>query len=283
MAAVIPTYLNIAKFAEISYAEREANHLALKGTFLTPQYSSILSVIIQAINARYNKLPNDPTLQATGEFMYALSGGVNTTPSTIAGPFIITLNPQSQTVTVGTVVSFTVAAANGTLPYTYQWVKDGVAIPGATSSTYTINPTVSGSAGAYDCIVTDNTGVQLTSTIANLVVNSAALIASWYWSADTDPYPALAGGTDNLVYLGTVPIVHSTPITIPWPSASANNTYKVVRYPIGEGVKTAWNNTILNNGPIPGTAYHEVVVIGSFLYIISRGDSIFTPYTVTYS
>lgn len=283
MAFNIPTYLNTAKFALISYAGREAKDLAFKGSYTTPQYSRILSVVIQAIQARYNKLPNDPTLQATGEYMYALSGGANTTANTIVSPLIIILQPQSQTVTVGTSVTFTVAAANGTPPYTFQWLYNGASIGGATNASLTINPTVLGSAGAYDCQVFDATGAMVTSAIANLVVNAAALTASWYWNADTDPYPALAGGTDNLTYLGTVSITHLAPIVIPWPSGSADNTYKVVRYPIGEGAKTTWVNTILNQNGIPGTAYHEIVTIGSFLYIISKGDSIFTPYTVTYS
>lgn len=283
MSANIPQYLLAAEFAQLAYAEREANEAVLKGGFTTPRYSYILSVTRQAIQIRYDRNPTDPTLQATGEFMYALSGGANTTPNTVTTPFIIIIHPQSQTVTVGTSVTFTVTAAGGTTPYTYQWQKNGVNIGGATSQSLTINPTSLGSAGTYDCVVTDANGQVIQSNNANLVVNAVPLTADWWWSADTDPYPALSGGTDNLTYLGSVSVTHLAPIVIPWPSGSADNTYRVVRYDVGEGAKILCVNTILNQGPIPGTAYHEIVTIGSKLYIISKGDSIFSPYIVTYS
>lgn len=278
-----PTYLNIAKFAQIAYAEREANELAFKGSFTTPQYSKILSLTIQAIQARYNKLPNDPTLQPTGDFMYALSGGVNTTPNSVTSTFMFIVQPNDNTVTVGLSVTFNSLAVNGVAPITYQWQKNGVNIGGATSANLTINPVALSDAGSYDVIATDATGLSITSRIANLVVNAAALVASWYWNASVDPYPALAGGTDNLTYLGTVNFTTGSPIIISWPSGSANNTYKVVRYPIGEGAKVHFFNNDLNQGSIPGVAYHEIVTIGSFLYIISKGDSIFTPFIVTYT
>lgn len=282
MSANIATYLNIAKFAEIAYAEREANHLAFKGIFLTPQYSRILSVIIQAIQARYNKLPNDATLQGTGELMYALSGGVNTTPNTITSTLIFIIQPNDNTVTVGISVTFNSLAVNGVAPITYQWQKNGVNIGGATNPNLTINPVALTDAGSYDVVATDATGLSITSRIANLMVNPAALSADWWWG-NTDPYPSLSGGTDTLTYLGSVAITHLQPIVIPWPSASANNMYRVVRYDIGEGDKTSWVNTLLNQGFIPSVSYHEIVTIGNKLYIISKGDSIFTPYIVTYS
>ena len=49
----------------------------------------------------------------------------------------ITQHPQSQTVAIGQVVTFTVAASGAT-PLSYQWQRNDVNIPGATSDTYTI-------------------------------------------------------------------------------------------------------------------------------------------------
>ena len=48
----------------------------------------------------------------------------------------ITAQPQNQTVTAGQTASFSVTAS-GTAPLTYQWKKNGNAISGATSNTYT--------------------------------------------------------------------------------------------------------------------------------------------------
>lgn len=53
------------------------------------------------------------------------------------------------------------------LPLTYQWYKDNVAIPGATSSSYT--PTKAGSGnGAYHCVVSANGNVVHTTAKANI-------------------------------------------------------------------------------------------------------------------
>lgn len=53
------------------------------------------------------------------------------------------------------------------LPLTYQWYKDNVAIPGATSSSYT--PTKAGSGnGAYHCVVSTNGNVIHTTDKANI-------------------------------------------------------------------------------------------------------------------
>jgi hypothetical protein len=252
MAANIPSYLNIAKFAEIAYAEKEANELAFKGTYTTPQYSRILSVVIQAIQARYNKLPADLTLQATGEFMYALSGGANIMPNTILSPLIFIIQPNNNVVTVGMSVTFNALAVNGVAPITYQWQKNGVNIGGATSANLTINPVALSDAGTFDCVATDASGQVITSRIANLVVNNVPLTGSYYYGG-TDYFSALSGGTDAISYQGTFPITHNAPLSIPYPLAAANNMFLVIRVPIGESLKTTWFNTPFNNGTIQPT------------------------------
>lgn len=279
----ISQYLQFARIGQYEEAAQNRKDRVFKGGVLVPGYARLLYVLQTQIGKRFALAPNDPTLTATSEYMYSLSGGrlINTTP--IATPFIILVQPISQTVNSGANVSFIVIVTGGVSPYQYQWYKNGGLLSGQTNQTLSLTSVTSGSAGNYNVTITDSRGVVLTSNNALLLVVTPPITASWYWNADTDPYPALASGTDNLTYLGSVTFSHLSPIIIPWPVESANNTYKVVKYPIGEGNKTAFVNTLLNSGPIPGTAYHEIVTIGSFLYIISRGDSIFTPYTVTYT
>ncbi|HUI60283.1 MAG TPA: immunoglobulin domain-containing protein, partial [Steroidobacteraceae bacterium] len=67
----------------------------------------------------------------------------------------ITTQPQNQTVTVGATAMFTVAAT-GTAPLSYQWSKNGTAISGATSSSYTTPATVSGDNGASFTVTVSN-------------------------------------------------------------------------------------------------------------------------------
>ena len=56
-------------------------------------------------------------------------------------PTSITVQPSNQTVNVGQQATFSVATS-GPAPTFYQWYKGWVAIPGATSATYTTPPTV---------------------------------------------------------------------------------------------------------------------------------------------
>ncbi len=80
-------------------------------------------------------------------------------PASTAALPVISVQPLDQEVSVGQTVSFRVAAAGSGL--TYQWLKNGVVITGATSSTYTIASAqvadvaaylvrISGSGGAID-------------------------------------------------------------------------------------------------------------------------------------
>jgi disulfide bond formation protein DsbB len=85
----------------------------------------------------------------------------------------ITLQPQSQSVFVGSNITFTTTASGNGL--TYQWRKGGVNIPGATSNSYTINNVITSDAGSYDVVITGNCAPPATSAIAVLIVNSATI------------------------------------------------------------------------------------------------------------
>jgi trimeric autotransporter adhesin len=104
-------------------------------------------------------------------------GSVTTTADTLivnSGPTIAT-QPVNQTVCTGSSASFQVVATGTGL--TYQWRKAGVAITGATSSTYTIPSTTAGDAGSYDVVVTGTCG-SVTSNIVTLTTNAAPSITT---------------------------------------------------------------------------------------------------------
>src|SRR6476660_1704454 len=86
----------------------------------------------------------------------------------------ITTQPASQTVTTGQTASFSVAAT-GTAPLTYQWRKNGSAISGATSSSYTTPATTSSDNGTQFTVVVSNTMGSATSSAAALTVNSGQI------------------------------------------------------------------------------------------------------------
>jgi hypothetical protein len=91
-----------------------------------------------------------------------LSGG--------SGAPVITAQPQSLTVSVGSPASFSVTAT-GAAPLTYQWWFNGTAIGGATTSTFTIASAQAGNAGSYAVIVS-NPGGATTSAVATLTVST---------------------------------------------------------------------------------------------------------------
>jgi len=78
--------------------------------------------------------------------------------------------PVSQTVNAGATVTFT-ATTGGTPAPTFQWLKNGVSISGATSSTLTLTNVASTDAGTYAVVATNSTG-SATSSNAVLTVNS---------------------------------------------------------------------------------------------------------------
>jgi len=86
-------------------------------------------------------------------------------------PPTITTHPQSQTVSAGANVTFTVVA-NGTPPLSYQWRFNRVPIAGATGPTLVLNSVQTGDAGSYTVMVSNAHG-SATSQPAILTVNAA--------------------------------------------------------------------------------------------------------------
>lgn len=87
---------------------------------------------------------------------------------TVNVPPSIATQPQSVTGDHGANATFTVAGS-GSAPFTYQWQLNSVAIPGATSSSYTRNNIQSSDAGSYSVVVADAAG-SITSADATLTL-----------------------------------------------------------------------------------------------------------------
>lgn len=85
----------------------------------------------------------------------------------------VTTQPQSQTVSAGAGVSFSVVAT-GTAPLAYQWQRDGTAIAGATSATLAF-VAAAGDSGASFRVVVSNAAGSVTSNAAVLTVGSTGV------------------------------------------------------------------------------------------------------------
>ena len=87
----------------------------------------------------------------------------------------ITTQPVNRTVTAGQTASFSVTAS-GTSPFTYQWMKNGASISGATSASYTTPATATADNGAQFTVMVSNSAGNVTSNAATLTVNAATLL-----------------------------------------------------------------------------------------------------------
>ena len=118
------------------------------------------------------------TVRATdaGAYTVAITNSVGTVTS---APAILTISvvgtapdftmqPQSQFVAPGTLVTFTVAANGGGL--SYQWKKDGSAIGGANQPSLALAPASANSVGFYSVTVS-NTAGSIDSAVATLTLN----------------------------------------------------------------------------------------------------------------
>jgi len=82
--------------------------------------------------------------------------------------------PKSLSVAVGQTATFTVTAT-GTAPLTYQWRKNGTAIAGATSASYTTPATTASDNGAKYSVVVSGVGTATSLDATLLVIKSLDL------------------------------------------------------------------------------------------------------------
>jgi hypothetical protein len=114
------------------------------------------------------------------QFTVVVSNSVGTATSnaatlTVSSAPSITAQPGNRTVVAGQTASFSVTAT-GTAPLSYQWRKNGAAIGGATSASYTTPATTTADNGALFSVVVSNSVGSATSNAGTLTVNAATLL-----------------------------------------------------------------------------------------------------------
>ncbi len=102
--------------------------------------------------------------------------------STTTGDIAFVQQPQNQTVLQGRRATFK-ALVDGSGPYTYQWMKDGSPIAGATSWKYMTPPVAAADAGSYSVTVTGTTFPE-DSSAATLTVAPDPLVVVGAGSVD---------------------------------------------------------------------------------------------------
>ena len=227
------------------YATNPATYVA--GTAITPNSPTASGGVIASyavspslpaglsLDTKTGTISGTPTT-VTATASYTVTG-TNATGSTtaslsitVSGPSLaITTQPASQSILVGQTAQFTVVAA-GTGTLSYQWLKDGVAISGEITASYTTPTAVLADNGtAFSVQVSDGFGDTVTSTSATLTVASPTLSISTQPASQsilvgqTAQFTVVAAGTGTLTYQwlkdgaaidGAVTASYTTPIAV---------------------------------------------------------------------
>ena len=140
-------------------------------------------------------------------FGHAVSTSASLTVTALTTPPTIASQPASLNSAIGANATFAVTAT-GASPLSYQWRKNGTAISGATSASFTVTAAQSADGGNYTVTVTNSRGTA-TSNAATLTVGSAPVVAvAPVVSTQPTSQTASLGGTLTLsvVATGTAPV-----------------------------------------------------------------------------
>ena len=180
----------------------------------------------------------------------SIQGLVKTVIATIVvvgRPIAISTQPQSQTVTAGQSVTFSVTAT-GTAPLSYQWSLNGTAISGATSSSYTISNVQAANAGTYTVTISNGTLPNATSNGAVLIVTAAPVAPSILVQPQSQTVMVGGSVTFNVTATGTAALSYQWSLNGTEISGATSSSYSI------PNVQTADAGTYtvtVSNGTLP--------------------------------
>jgi Zn-dependent metalloprotease len=170
---------------------------------------------------------------------------VGTDVAESGGAVAISSNPASITVAPGSVANFSVTATGGTAPYTYQWMRNGANIAGASAASYSLTAQTTDNGAGFSAKVTDSATTPTTATSATAtltvssgtaterVINGSFESGTTGWAGTTGVIGSYAGQTaydgTRFAWLGGNGTTASETITqavvLPSTATSANLTF----------------------------------------------------------
>ena len=88
-----------------------------------------------------------------------------------------------------------VAKVDGTPPFTYQWRKDGVDLPGQTAATYNVKAATAADAGLYSVRITNAAGSTISDNAAATIVVKPANAVSAITTGAAPASASFPGGS----------------------------------------------------------------------------------------
>jgi hypothetical protein len=177
-------------------------------------------------------------------------GGTNSANAhlTVIDP-IITAQPVNVTNVLGDNANF-FASGTGTASVGYQWLSNGIPIPGANDNRLDFPVTAASSAGSYSVVVTNGNGDSITSAVANVILIPTPLnkIANWDFNSTVPDANTNTGVTTPTLGTGSASALFVTtdfqPGTFADPASTNvsddNSGWRALDYPdAGTSNKTA--------------------------------------------
>jgi hypothetical protein len=197
----------------IPYTARVSYHFILDVNVATHTYNAYVMIgSMQTVIGRNLAFRNE--LAPTSSLSYV---ALMTTPgrSTICNitlssssmaPSIVT-QPVSQSVTAGQMANFSVAT-HGSVPLTYQWMKNGVAISGANAPNYSTPVTTITDNGAQFTVAVRNGSGTVTSNSALLTVTAPVIAPAITLQPMAQSVTAGQAATFSVATTGTAPMTY---------------------------------------------------------------------------
>lgn len=265
-----PQILQIAQVCEYVTVVDSQKNIVFKGGDINQQQARLIYMERLSVQNRYTLNPSDPTLIATGNYLFSLLRNwpfAQNILNNIAGGAPTITNPSNQSVAVGGNATFSVAVTSSSA-YTIQWFANGVLIPGATGLSYMVSNAQLASSGTLYNAVASNAAGSVSSLTASLTVTSG--LVGYFYQGITDYSTALLASNDDVPYQGTFPITTGQPFTVTFPTPGATQ-YIVVKYPSTEPTKVLATNPPggIDATIIPSLPW-DITTIGSWKYVFSR-------------
>ena len=174
---------------------------ALSAGPMTYQWRKNLAPISGATSASFSIA--SLALSDAGDYDVVITNGLGSTTSAtahlsvLAVPVITSLSAPRQLVDPGQSLNLSVTAT-GTGTLSYQWTHNGRAIPGATSSTFSLAHAGLQDNGYYIVYITDSLGTRRSPTIFVTVAQADGVVSVW-GSTTYGQTKALPAGLNNIV------------------------------------------------------------------------------------
>ncbi len=168
------TYQALGSPANPNYSLFNSDAYATGDRFPDSGYTRV-TVAPTGVKVEYVRtyLPADErpgTDAVNGKVAFAYTVGTAAEQSTVP---VIAAQPRSQAVSAGIAATFAVSATSA-LPLSYQWQRNGTAIPGATTAVLGIARATAADAGSYTVVVSTSAGA-VTSAAATLTIGASRL------------------------------------------------------------------------------------------------------------